>query len=166
MLIMRRGNRSSRVPWLLLLITLLTAFRADEGMAQSVSASVLPETGSEVRGEARVSGGSEKFKGVLLSGSDGGFIVAPTPGTERWIDARSLTRLDVNRGRSAGAGASKGWRIGAPLVGLPFGLLVAGVADSAPVGFLFGAAAGGVAGSLLGAGIGAIIGADSWERIW
>jgi hypothetical protein len=122
--------------------------------------------GSEVKAEIRVREGTETVRGLVVSATPEGLGLRSFSDETVWVEASSLARLEVKRGRTAGAGASRGWKIGAVTLGLPLGLLVAGEADSPGVGFLYGAVAGGVAGSLVGALVGAAIGADSWERVW
>jgi hypothetical protein len=133
--------------------------------AQTLSTSAPLATGVEVKAKVRVEEGTETVRGLVVAATPEGLGLTLGSDSTVWVEAGALARIEVNRGRTAGAGVNKGWKIGA-VTAVFSGLVVAGEAESPGVGFLAGAVVGGIAGSLVGALIGAAVGADSWERVW
>jgi hypothetical protein len=134
--------------------------------AQVRPGSVFPEPGSQVRGQIRVENGNTTFEGFLVSSSPSELEIRTLESDLIRVESASLAALEV-RGHSSGAGAGKGWKIGAVVTGALGALSLAGYAtENRPLAFVIGGVIGAIPGALVGALVGAAVGAESWERVW
>jgi hypothetical protein len=138
------------------------------GDAEAQFDEVVPGTRLRVQAPGVV---AERYVGTVLERRADTLFVSNGPGSRVAVAARTITSLEIDRGRSRGAGAKVGavWGAG---VGTLAGLLSmsarngsydgADAADSisAPAWVTMNAIAYG----LIGAGIGAIVGRRRWER--
>ena len=135
--------------------------------AQTPSPSESLAPGSEVKAEIRVRAGTETVRGLVVSATPEGLGLRSFSNDTVWVEASSLARLEVKRGKTAGAGASNGWKIGALGLGLWTALgVAANVTENKAAAFLVGGVVGAIPGALVGALVGAVVGADSWETVW
>jgi hypothetical protein len=140
----------------------LLAFNA----AQAQFDEVLPGTRVRVQAPGVV---AERYVGTVLERRADTLFVTNAPGSRVAVSTRTITSLEIDRGRSRGAGAKVGaiWGAGAGILG---GLLTMsqrnndyeGEADSISAPAWIAASTVGYA--LVGAGIGAIVGRRRWER--
>lgn len=133
--------------------------------AQERPGSIFPPAGSEVRGQIRSGAGDTPFEGFLVSSSPSELEIRTLESESIRVESAALAVLEVKR-RSGGAGADKGWKIGALVTGTLLAFMAAGEADNKALGFVFGGVIGAIPGALVGGLVGAAVGADSWERVW
>ncbi len=124
---------------------------------------VLPGT------RVRVSTATETYTGTFMSQAADTIDVAESGAIHRRIPVSAVRQLFVSQGKTAGAGAIRGLKIGALVLAAVAGLLA--VVIWSETGFQAAEGAllvggGAVEGAMFGAIIGAIVGAEGWQRIY
>lgn len=136
-------------------------------VAEGQVAELLP--GSRLRVQS--SAIPRRVEGTLMSHEGSSLIIAASGALRTNVPISSITQVRVSQGKSHGAGAVKGMKVGA-IVGSVVGLLVVasygnGGASANPVGDLVGfATTMALGGAMYGLPIGAIVGAERWTTVY
>jgi hypothetical protein len=154
---------------MLKVLTMLMAFAG-------VASAQLPELAQGARLKLDLAGPA-KLEGTLLSQTPDSLVVAADGARIVKLSSSSVGRIRSTAGKTHGAGAKKGAKIGT-IVGAGFGVLV-GLAfmndgsyaygnagfDQSAAPLVFGVV-GAAEGALYGLAIGAIVGAQNWKTIY
>ncbi len=139
-----------------LLLIFLGASQADAQFP-----SIIP--GARVRVEGL---NHRKLEGTLMSQTADSITIAAVGAILTTVASGSLTRVRVSQGKSHGAGAIKGMKIGGG-IGLGVGLLAGLVSPPGERAAIGMSVAGGALGGVIwGAAIGSIVGAAKWTTVY
>ena len=131
-------------------------------MAEAQFMDLLP--GSRLRVESRVLPG--RIEGTLMSNTGDSLVIAKSGAIHTPVPRGSVTWIRVSEGRSRGAGAAKGAKIGVIIF---TGVMAMSITSVDREGLpLAGAmiAGGAISGAFYGSIIGAIVGAERWKTVY
>jgi hypothetical protein len=126
---------------------------------------VLP--GSRVRVQSVSS--DQRVEGTLMSHSPDSMVVAVSGAVRTALPYVSVSRLQVSHGKSRGAGAIRGMKIGAMIGGGTALLLAASLSGTEEIALEDVVAVTGVyaiSGGLWGLAIGSLVGAEQWRTVY
>ena len=158
------------------LVTLLgAASLVTPVMGQGIHVDLLPPLGTEVRAILRSGVGTERSRGALVQGGEGGLVLEADQGRRvHRIPPQIVLGLEVSRGTDRTRGGVRGLLIGAGTGALLLGAIGALAASSSGEcqvcgpgpGFALGAYYGAPLGAAAGTMVGLLIGSERWERVW
>lgn len=146
----------------MLLLLLCAAHGAPAGAQFS---GILP--GSRVRIESRSF--AQRLEGTVMAHSGDSIIVASSGVLRTSVPNATIYRVQASGGKSHGAGAIKGAKIGAAVsggLGLALVLSLAEVGDVTAGDVMAVTAVYAISGAMWGGAIGAIIGAEKWTTVY